>query len=392
MNIAMLETIIVVWIGLILDCDAFIPPTKNGNGVACFGAFFVSTNFVSSMHTKTTLPVPFHLCVHKQHNSSDDDSHHHHHHQQRRPSAIRLNKVFKATYSRRQADDLIESGRVAVNGRPVTEKGGFKVQPFYDVVTLDGITVEGWEAMNGIIPPEEQQHKEAMDGTFTTRVRKRRPIQNQNVGASSSRPFEYIKYWKPQGVTCTTDRTIPSNIIDDLVHQRGYNPKHRFFPVGRLDKDTSGLILLTSDGRLPNSVLRGQFKQPKVYRVMVNREIRNDDLQHLREGVVITTVAQRDGNRESKALTAPSLPCHVNRIPQTQRRGVTMTLVEGRNRQIRKMMKALGYEVTKLHRVQFMGLTLDPLLKAGEWIHLDEDEMRLVREVIKKAEQTAQEQ
>jgi 23S rRNA pseudouridine2604 synthase len=394
---AIVSTAAVLLIVLNLHCDAFVVSTKVGHGVGS-GSSSSSTIGLASTYTKTTLQAPFHLCVQKHHdtgngNEDSSDRHHHPYHH----SAIRLNKVFKASFSRRQADDLIESGRVAVNGLPVTERGGFKVQPFYDVVTLDGITVEGWEVMNGIVLPDHQQTG-ADDGfcaTIENGKMERRTTRSQNEeasGASPSQNLEYIKYWKPQGVICTTDNTVCSNIVDDLVHKRGYSPKHRFFPVGRLDKDTSGLILLTSDGRLPNSVLRGQFKQPKVYRVLVNREIHCDDLQLLREGVVITTVAQRDGNRQGKLLTAPTLPCHINRIPHTQRRGVTMTLVEGRNRQIRKMMEALGYEVIKLHRVQFMGITLDPLQRAGEWVHLAEDEMRLVREAIRRAETTSQAQ
>jgi 23S rRNA pseudouridine2604 synthase len=392
---AIVVSVAVLLIFLILHCGAFVALTKVGYGRGA-GSSSASTIGLVSTSPQTTLPAPFHLCVQKQHDTSNDndDSSHRHHHHYHHP-AIRLNKVFKASFSRRQADDLIESGRVAVNGLPVTERGGFKVQPFYDVVTLDGTTVEGWEVMNGIVLPDHQQTG-ADDGFCATTEndkmeRRTTPIQNEEAsGASPSQNFEYIKYWKPQGVICTTDHTVCSNIVDDLVHKRGYSPKHRFFPVGRLDKDTSGLILLTSDGRLPNSVLRGQFKQPKVYRVLVDKEIHSDDLHLLREGVVISTVAQRDGKRQGKLLTAPTLPCHINRIPHTQRRGVTMTLVEGRNRQIRKMMEALGYEVTKLHRVQFMGITLDPLQRPGEWVHLAEDEMRLVKEVIRTAESTSQ--
>jgi pseudouridine synthase len=290
---------------------------------------------------------------------------------------IRLNKVFKATHSRREADALIESGRVLVNCQPVVEKGGFKVHPFKDQVYLDGKLIKGWEAINGITM--------ATDETETIGSRRSTQQDHSKISTANAENLEYIKYWKPRGVTCTTDRSVESNIIDDLTQKRGYQPKHRVYPVGRLDKDTSGLILLTSDGRLPNSVLRGKFKQPKVYQVLVHQAINDEDLQLLRDGVVITTVAQRDGKNRGKSLTAPTLPCQVERIPNTRRRGVKMVLVEGRNRQIRKMMEALGYSVVMLHRIQFMGLELEPLQKPGEWKELDKNEMEKVNEVLIRA-------
>lgn len=287
---------------------------------------------------------------------------------------IRLNKVFKATHSRREADALIESGRVSVNGRQVDSKGGFKVVPFVDKVALDGTLIEGWEAMNGL----EDNYGKIVEQDQSS-------VEQQQANSN----FEYIKYWKPRGVTCTTDRTISSNIIDDLLRRRGYEPRHRVFPVGRLDKDTSGLILLTSDGRLPNGALRGKYKQPKTYHVLVNKAMDENDLLKLRDGVVITTVAQRDGNR-AKPLTAKTLPCKVERLAGTRQRGVSMTLVEGRNRQIRKMMAALNYEVVELHRVEFMGIILEPLQKEGDWVELDPMELCLVQNVLDRAVATAE--
>ena len=310
---------------------------------------------------------------------------------ERELNGIRLNKVFKANYSRRQADALIESGRVSVNGRPVEEKGGFRVIPFVDTVALDGVVIEGWEAMNGIVdaakrgadsipvkspPPKTSSENSREIPTIITPTK---------TITKTTDNFEYIKFWKPRGVTCTTDRSIRSNIMDELMQRRGYQPKHRVYPVGRLDRDTSGLILLTSDGRLPNSALRGQFKQPKVYQVLVDKPISDQDLQQLRNGVVITTIAQRTGTSRGKTLTASTLPCDVERIPGAKQRGVTMTLVEGRNRQIRKMMAALEYEVVELHRIQFMGITLDPLQQEGDWKDLDSAELQLVDDVLLRA-------
>jgi len=185
-------------------------------------------------------------------------------------SAIRLNKVFKATHSRRQADNLIQEGRVSVNDEI---SYGCMVVPFQDVVALDGQIVTGWEDMNAI------RQKDDVDSHL-----------------------EYVKYWKPRGVTCTTDLNIKGNIVDEITQVDGYRPKHRIYPVGRLDKDTSGLILLTSDGRVPNASLRSQNRQSKVYRVRVHAPLADEDLEHLKNGVVITTVAQRDGKRARRVL------------------------------------------------------------------------------------------
>eukprot|EP00980_Cylindrotheca_fusiformis_P009522 scaffold2082_cov85-Cylindrotheca_fusiformis.AAC.2 len=271
---------------------------------------------------------------------------------------IRLNKVFKQTHSRRQADELISSGRVTVNDEPV-HSAGQRVVPFQDVVRLDGEVVGGWEAMNHV--GVDKSNKDSV--------------------------FEYIKYWKPLGVTCTTDRRIQDNLIDAL-HDDGCFPKSRVFPVGRLDKETSGLILVTSDGRLPNAALRGRFKQPKTYLVRTTEHVSKEDIQQLREGVVITTVAQRDGNR-GKPLTAPTLPCQV-RQSRDDPRFLEITLVEGRNRQIRKMLEAVGYHVLDLHRKEFLEMTLDPLQGPGDWARLSRDEMKIVQDVLARAEEGAE--
>ena len=100
--------------------------------------------------------------------------------------------------------------------------------------------------------------------------------------------FEYVKYHKPIGVTCTTDARVRDNVVDS-ARRMGYVPRHRVYPVGRLDRETSGLILLTSDGRVVNSVLRGERKMPKVYDVVVDGTLRDDDLRRLRVSRVGTS-------------------------------------------------------------------------------------------------------
>jgi pseudouridine synthase len=267
---------------------------------------------------------------------------------------IRLNKVFKASLSRRQADRVIEEGRVEVNGE-VTY--GCMVVPYQDIVELDGTVIKGWEQMNGL-------------------------RQNTNSGSPAapvSDTFEYVKYWKPRGVVCTTDRNIRDNIIDVITKSGGYRPKHRVYPVGRLDKDSSGLILLTSDGRLPNNSLRRSQKQPKVYQVEVDRPLSDVDIDNLRNGIVITTVAQRDG--KSKPLTAKTKQCQVYKVSETC---CEVTLTEGRNRQIRKMMDALGYEVVDLHRVRFGNIAIDDMMNEGDWKRLDGLEMEWIEKILEE--------
>jgi 23S rRNA pseudouridine2604 synthase len=261
-------------------------------------------------------------------------------------NGVRLNKVLKATFSRREADKVIQEGRVSVNGEV---SFGCMVVPYQDSVALDGKMIQGWEKMNGF------------DDTSTSAV-----------GG-----FEYVKYWKPRGVICTTDKRIKDNIIDEIMRHSGYRPEHRVYPVGRLDKDSTGLILLTSDGRLPNVSLRNEQKQPKVYQVTVDRPLVDADLDHLRNGIVITTVAQRDGT--AKPLTAKTKPCLVDQVSLTS---CSITLTEGRNRQIRKMMEAVGYKVLDLHRTEFGEISLNSLMQEGDWQRLNGAEMRWIETIL----------
>ena len=234
---------------------------------------------------------------------------------------IRLNKVFKATHSRRQADALIASSttaagrqgrhRVTVNGLPVPAEGCM-VEPFRDKVRLDGQLIMGWEALNGIVSTQnnsaqqrvkivhqqstvaaaaadddDDDDKALVSGnnqSSPTNDQQRRRRQGHATTTTTNNVFEYIKYWKPVGVICTTDRRIKGNILDALEQEsRQYRPPYsRIYPVGRLDKDTSGLILLTNDGRLPNALLRNKYKQPKVYNVVVDKKLKPKDIDQLR--------------------------------------------------------------------------------------------------------------
>jgi 23S rRNA pseudouridine2604 synthase len=264
-------------------------------------------------------------------------------------TGVRLNKVLKATLSRREADKVIQEGRVTVNGEVTF---GCMVVPHQDSVALDGTIIRGWEKMNGF----------------------------DDVRTSAVGGFEYVKYWKPRGVICTTDKRIKDNIIDEIMRHSGYRPEHRVYPVGRLDKDSTGLILLTSDGRLPNVSLRNEQKQPKVYKVTVDRPLVEADLDQLRDGIIITTVAQRDGT--AKPLTAKTKPCLIDQVSLTS---CSITLTEGRNRQIRKMMEAVGYNVLDLHRTQFGEISLQSLTREGDWQRLNGAEMRWIETILQNA-------
>ncbi len=325
-------------------------------------------------------------------------------------TAVRLNKVFKATHSRRQADALIQSGRVSVNGRVIlSHQVGTMVIPFVDVVAVDGQVWSAWEdhvlatEMKNMVPTVQQQQRHDHDDVDNSSSENSTATPSTTAGSSSSTCLEYIKYWKPRGVICTTDRRIPNNVLDRLEQVDGCTDyQNRIFPVGRLDQDTSGLLLLTSDGRLPQSMLRSK---PKVYHVQTQPPfVTDDDVERLRRGVVITTVAQRDHKR-GIPRTAPTLPCQVERgvigVDHTNNNNhkngkslptLVMTLYEGRNRQIRKMLSALGYTVVKLHRTTCLGITMDGLHRPGDWARLTSRELQTLFQKEESPHQQSQSQ
>jgi len=224
---------------------------------------------------------------------------------------MRLNKYLSESgaCSRREADTLIAEGRVTVNGVPAVL--GTQVNDGDDV-RLDG----------------------------------------DRVGAArkKSRPV-YIALNKPVGITCTTERHVAGNIVDFVNHPE------RVFPIGRLDKDSEGLILLTNDGDIVNEVLRAEHNHEKEYVVMVDRPFDDDFLAKLSSGV-----------RLSDATTKP---CRVTRVGAKVFR---IVLTQGLNRQIRRMCEAFGYTVEALQRVRIMHLKLGEL-PLGRWRNLSEQEV-----------------
>lgn len=220
---------------------------------------------------------------------------------------IRINKFFteQGACSRREADSFIEGGRVTINGRVAVL--GDRVGPV-DVVTKDDVVVP-W----GNIPI-------------------------------------YLKFHKPVGVTTTSEPQVPNNIIAYIGHTE------RIFPIGRLDKDSSGLILLTNDGNIVNHILRAEFAHEKEYVVRVDRRFDQTFMNQMASGVEV--LGQR------------TRPCTMTRSGPQE---FHIILTEGRNRQIRRMCQALGYRVVALHRIRIMHITIEGL-HIGEWKPLSEAE------------------
>lgn len=233
---------------------------------------------------------------------------------------IRLNKyIADSGYcSRREADAFIEQGRVMVNGRAAVI--GYMVQPT-DYVKVDGQLIKG-------------------------RIQDRTLI--------------YIALNKPVGITSTTDQSDRTNIIDFVNH------RERIFPIGRLDKQSQGLILLTNDGDIVNKILRAGNAHQKEYVVTVNKSITDEFIKRMSAGMRL-----EDGAR--------TLACRVIREADNRFR---IFLIQGINRQIRRMCTMLGYEVEKLERVRIMNITLKGL-PIGDWRELTQEEVQTIMESIK---------
>ena len=220
----------------------------------------------------------------------------------------RINKYIASSglCSRREADRLIEEGRVTVNG--IVAESGMQVCGD-DVVLVDG---------KNIIP------------------------ETNDV---------YIAFNKPLGVTCTTDSRDPSNIIDYI----GF--PERIFPIGRLDKNSSGLILLTNDGSIVNTLLRAENNHEKEYQVTVDRPYDDKFIKEMQSGVPV--------------LGQITLPCKITRVSA---RVFRIILHQGLNRQIRRMCEYEGYKVVKLRRIRFMNINLGTL-GTGQWRYLTAKEV-----------------
>lgn len=228
---------------------------------------------------------------------------------------MRLNKHISDTgfCSRREADRLISEGRVTVNG--LRARVGAEVGEG-DEVRIDGSAV--------------------------------RP----RTAAKGQRKHVYIAFNKPTGVTTTTESAVPGNIIDFIGHQQ------RIFPIGRLDKESEGLILLTSNGDIVNEILRAENKLEKEYLVAINHAVTDEFLRGMARGVPV--------HGET------TLPCKTGKLG---RFGFRIVLVQGLNRQIRLMAAHFGHRVKQLLRVRIGNVKLGRL-KPGQWRNLTDLELR----------------
>lgn len=235
---------------------------------------------------------------------------------------IRINKYLSEIgyCSRRAADKLIEQKRVTIND--AVPEMGTKITKG-DVVKVDGKTVE-----------------------------------NQN-----EKPV-YIAFNKPVGIVCTTDTKVEKDNIIDYI-----NYPQRIFPIGRLDKPSEGLILLTSDGDIVNKILRARNHHEKEYIVRVNKNIGPDFVQKMSNGIPILDQITRR--------------CKVEQLDD---RNFKITLTQGLNRQIRRMCEYLGYRVTKLKRVRIMNIPLD--VKVGQWRYLSEAELNEINTLVVDSSKT----
>lgn len=175
-----------------------------------------------------------------------------------------------------------------------------------------------------------------------------------------SNNFIYITYNKPVGVICTTEK-VEGNIIDAIQHTE------KIIPIGRLDKDSEGLILLTNDGSIINKIIHPDFEHEKEYVVTLNLPLRNQFLKQMAEGVNI-------GDAVTK-------PCTIKAEPNAKRI-FRIVLKQGLNRQIRRMCNVFNYQVIKLQRVRIMNIKLGKL-KTGEWRDLSEEEVKVLFESLK---------
>lgn len=186
--------------------------------------------------------------------------------------------------------------------------------------------------------------------TLGSKVEDADVVKVDNEVITIDKGYVYIALNKPRGITSTTERHIKGNVVDYVNHQE------RIFHIGRLDKDSEGLLLLTSDGDIVNEILRAENNHEKEYIVSVDKPITKDFVKQMSEGVEI--------------LNQMTLPA---KIEQLNDRTFKIVLTQGLNRQIRRMCETLGYDVKKLKRIRIMNIKLEGI-KYGEWRDLTKEE------------------
>ena len=231
---------------------------------------------------------------------------------------IRVNKYIADSgfTSRREADKLIEQGKVFIDG---------------------------------------------VKATTGVKVKKGQKVRVNNTIINEKMDKIYIILNKPAGITCTTESKVKGNIVDFIGH------KERVFPIGRLDKDSQGLIFLTNDGDIVNKILRAGNNHEKEYIVTVDKPINNEFIFRMSNGI--------------KILGTITKKCFVKKESEYIFR---IILTQGLNRQIRRMCEVLGYNVKRLERVRIMNIVLEDL-KIGQWRYFKDEELRELNDLISKS-------
>ena len=241
---------------------------------------------------------------------------------------IRIQKIIAESgfCSRRKAEELIDNGRVKVNGHPI--KLGDKALAGKDIITIDG----------------------------------------ERLDVPKKKTFLYIMLNKPRGYVTTMSDEMDRKCVTELLT----GVEERVYPIGRLDRNSEGLLLFTNDGEFANNIMHPSKHISKTYRVTVRPDITDEQLIRLTEGVVI------DGKK--------TMPATINVLTKEAGRvAMQMVIREGRNRQIRKMCEAVGLEVARLRRTGVGPIKLG-MLKPGTYRELTAEELRAIRNSIGKEE------